>query len=46
MGSGGGRKITYARLLVESLDLARVPRPLDSVLTRVECLIAQGDALP
>ena len=32
MGSGGRRKIRYARLLVEQLDPARVPRPLDGVL--------------
>jgi hypothetical protein len=32
MGSGGRRKIRYARLLVEALDLARMPRPLDAVL--------------
>jgi hypothetical protein len=32
MGSGGRRKIRYARFLVEALDLARVPRPLDAVL--------------
>jgi hypothetical protein len=32
MGSGGRRKIRYARLLVEALDLSRVPRPLDRVL--------------
>jgi hypothetical protein len=35
MGSGGRRKIRYARLLVEELDLARVPRPLDGVLRHV-----------
>jgi hypothetical protein len=35
MGSGGRRKIRYARFLVEVLDLARVPRPLDLVLARV-----------
>ncbi len=35
MGSGGSRKIRYARLLVETLDLAHVPRPLDKVLTHV-----------
>jgi hypothetical protein len=29
------RKIRYARLLVEALDLARVPRPLDCVLAHV-----------
>ncbi|MGI9111249.1 MAG: TOPRIM nucleotidyl transferase/hydrolase domain-containing protein [Gaiellaceae bacterium] len=35
MGSGGGRKIRYARLLVAALDLTRVPRPLDLVLAHV-----------
>jgi hypothetical protein len=35
MGSGGRRKIRYARLLVDALDLAEVPRPLDGVLTYV-----------
>jgi hypothetical protein len=35
MGSGGSRKIRYARLLVDALDLGNVPRPLDLVLTRV-----------
>jgi hypothetical protein len=35
MGSGGSRKIRYARLLVEALDLTRVPRPLDRVLGHV-----------
>ena len=35
MGSGGRRKIRYARLLVEALDLERVPRPLDRVLAQV-----------
>jgi hypothetical protein len=35
MGSGGSRKIRYASLLVEALDLDRVPRPLDRVLSRV-----------
>ena len=35
MGSGGSRKIRYARLLVEALDLAHVPRPLDRVLAHV-----------
>jgi Overcoming lysogenization defect protein-like, TOPRIM domain len=35
MGSGGRRKIRYARLLVEALDLTRVPRPLDAVLAHV-----------
>jgi hypothetical protein len=35
MGSGGRRKIRYARLLVEALDLGRVPRPLDRLLAEV-----------
>jgi hypothetical protein len=35
MGSGSRRKIRYAGYLVEALDLAQVPRPLDSVLTHV-----------
>ena len=34
MGSGGSRKIRYARLLVEALDDERIPRPLDQVLAR------------
>jgi hypothetical protein len=35
MGSGGRRKIRYARLLVEALDLAEVPRPLNLLLAHV-----------
>jgi hypothetical protein len=35
MGSGGRRKIRYARLLVDALDLTHVPRPLDRVLAHV-----------
>jgi hypothetical protein len=35
MGSGGRRKIRYARLLVEALDPTQVPRPLDRVLAHV-----------
>jgi hypothetical protein len=35
MGSGGRRKIRYARYLVDALDLSRVPRPLDRVLAHV-----------
>lgn len=35
MGSGGRRKIRYARFLVHALDLTEVPRPLDLVLTHV-----------
>jgi hypothetical protein len=35
MGSGGRRKIRYATLLVDALDLTRVPRPLDRVLAHV-----------
>jgi hypothetical protein len=35
MGSGGRRKIRYARFLVDELDLTQVPRPLDRVLAHV-----------
>ncbi|MGZ4418441.1 MAG: TOPRIM nucleotidyl transferase/hydrolase domain-containing protein [Gaiellaceae bacterium] len=35
MGSGGRRKIRYAQLLVDALDLTQVPRPLDRVLAHV-----------
>ena len=35
MGSGARRKIRYARLLVEALDLGQIPRPLDRVLAHV-----------
>jgi hypothetical protein len=35
MGSGARRKIRYARLLVDALDLAQVPRPLDRLLAHV-----------
>jgi hypothetical protein len=35
MGSGGSRKIRYARLLVDALDLTRVPRALDLVLAHI-----------
>ena len=35
MGSADRRKLRYARLLVEALDLTQVPRPLDCVLAEV-----------
>jgi hypothetical protein len=35
MGSGGSRKMRYARLLVEAFDLESVPRPLDRLLAYV-----------
>jgi hypothetical protein len=35
MGSGGRRKIRYASLLVDALELSRIPRPLDRVLADV-----------
>lgn len=35
MGSGSGRKIRYASLLVDAIDLARVPAPLALLLERV-----------
>ena len=36
MGTRSGRKALYARLLVEALDLDRVPSPLDGVLDYVQ----------
>jgi hypothetical protein len=35
MGTRSGRKVNYARLLVQALDLDRMPRPLDGVLDYV-----------
>jgi hypothetical protein len=35
LGSGARRKLRYARLLVEAVDVDRVPRPLDGVLATV-----------
>jgi hypothetical protein len=35
MGSADRRKLRYARLLVDALDLGQVPRPLDGVLAHV-----------
>jgi hypothetical protein len=35
IGTRAGRKIAYARYLVDALDLANVPRPLDRVLAAV-----------
>ena len=35
MGTRGGRKIRYAPLLVDALDLTQVPRPLERVLAHV-----------
>jgi hypothetical protein len=35
LGSGARRKIRYARLLVDALDLTQVPRPLEGVLAHV-----------
>ena len=32
IGTRSGRKIAYARLLVDALELTRVPRPLDHLL--------------
>ena len=32
MGSRGGRKIQYAPVLVDALDLDRIPWPLDAAL--------------
>jgi hypothetical protein len=38
MGSGGSRKVRYARLLVEALDPSQVPRPLDELLAHTESM--------
>jgi hypothetical protein len=35
IGTHSGRKVRYARLLVDALDLRSVPRPLDRVLAHV-----------
>jgi hypothetical protein len=35
MGTRSGRKIRYARLLADAVDLARAPRPLDRVLAYI-----------
>jgi len=35
MGSGGRRKIRYARFLVDALDAAQVPRPLRGLLAYI-----------
>ncbi|HYZ20176.1 MAG TPA: TOPRIM nucleotidyl transferase/hydrolase domain-containing protein [Gaiellaceae bacterium] len=35
MGSGGRRKLRYARLLVHALEPDRIPRPLEGVLAHV-----------
>jgi hypothetical protein len=41
MGSGGRRKIRYARLLVDALDLENIPRPLDRVLAHAAASSAE-----
>src|SRR5205823_4729570 len=35
MGTHSGRKLRYGRVLVDALDLSRVPRPLDELLSFV-----------
>jgi hypothetical protein len=35
MGTRGGRKIQYARVLVDALDLSKVPPPLDRLLAYI-----------
>jgi hypothetical protein len=41
MGTRSGRKTQYARLLVNALDLSRVPRPLEAVLSQAGSLAAR-----
>ena len=36
LGAGSQRKLRYARLLVEAIDLNRMPKPLDGVLAAVQ----------
>ncbi len=36
LGTASGRKQRYARVLVDALDLTRVPEPLDRLLTHVQ----------
>ena len=35
MGSRSGRKATYARLMVDALDLDRIPHPLDALIDHI-----------
>jgi hypothetical protein len=42
LGTTSGRKIRSAPLLVDALDLGRVPRPLDAVLAHVGGVAASG----
>jgi hypothetical protein len=35
IGAHSGRKVRYARLLVDALELTSVPRPLDRVLAHI-----------
>jgi hypothetical protein len=43
MGTRRGRKVRYGQLLVEALDLGRVPEPLDAVLERGARAAAERD---
>jgi hypothetical protein len=45
MGTHSGRKLQYARLLVEALDLGRVPGPLDRVLAHVAAVPADDEVV-
>jgi hypothetical protein len=36
LGAGSYRKLRYARLLVDAIDLSRMPKPLDAVLAAVQ----------
>ena len=42
VGTRGGRKIRYAPLLIEALDLDRTPAPLAALLARVQRASAAG----
>ena len=36
LGAGSQRKLRYGRLLVDAIDLNRMPKPLDAVLAAVQ----------
>ena len=39
LGSGASRKLRYARLLAGSVDLDRLPHPLEAALTRASLTV-------
>jgi hypothetical protein len=43
IGAGSQRKLRYARLLADAIDLQHLPKPLDGVLADIQ-LRSQGPA--